>query len=559
MAKKTRDTVKTVKQAALAKENAAAAFFKAHYVKMLLLVFVVYGFSLRAYHIDYVSIGLHNLKENQHLSEALNFYKKGISIHREVFFQTADKDIPYYEEYPQFPLIPYLGVMFWKIFGVSFWTMRLQIILFSLGTIPLSYLVTKKITGDEVVSLVTAGFMAIMPLNVFFGRNIQPESHCLFFLLVFYYYFIKWSEDARFRNALYVGASLALIGLLKISFLVPALAVLPIVPYRRILDDIKSINLRPYYGFLIILVLPLYIWITKLTNINESLTEGSLHNIKPFDPFTIQYWKTNSLAIISFWEDNYSAPLGTVMFLGLLLLLFVKGRTRSFFISYLGSFVIYMMIFSLYFYQHSYYQMPYVYLASFAIAFAFHYLFTVVIKLKHLKYASFLILILSLFPVKASITRHYDSQFLGTDVAGEYIRSHTGSADRFLVMATAQKLAVCYFAERFCFALPAEEQEVKKFEKKFNSKYIFIYNNSMSQAMSQKSWNYIASNYKVAQAGIINTGEAASAQDNGYRVAYLLLVKGGTFSTDILNGKVPELRKYYEFSYANYPFYTIEP
>ncbi|MEO5361166.1 MAG: glycosyltransferase family 39 protein [Nitrospirota bacterium] len=556
MAKKTRDTVEVVVDV---RENAAAAFLKANYVKILLLVFVIYGFSLRAYHIDYVSIGLHNLKENQHLSEALNFYKKGISIHREVFFQAADKDIPYYEEYPQFPLIPYIGVLLWKIFGINFWTMRLQIIMFSLGTIPLSYLVTKKITGDDVLSLVTAGFMTIMPLNVFFGRNIQPESHCLFLLLVFYYYFIKWSEDAGRRNALYAGGALTLIGLLKISFLVPALAVLPVVPYRRTFDDIKSMNFRPYLGFLVFLILPLYIWITKLTNINESLTEGSLHNIKPFAPFMPQYWSTNASALISFWIDNYSAQLGTVMFLGLLALLFAKGRTRSFFLSYLGSFVVYMMIFSLYFYQHSYYQMPYVYLAAFSIAFVFHLLFTELIKVKYLKYASFLILILSLSPVKASITRHYDSQFLGTDIAGEYLKSHMDSADRFLIMATAQKLATCYFAERFCFALPGDEESVKKFEKKFNSKYIFIYNNSMQEAMSRESWNYVSNNYRIAQAGIINTGQSAAAGDSGFRIAYLLLVKGGTFSTEILEGKVPELKKYYEFSYANYPFYIIEP
>ncbi|MBF0554719.1 MAG: glycosyltransferase family 39 protein [Nitrospirae bacterium] len=558
MAKKTRHTVK---QVVAVKENVSAAFIRAHYVKILLFVFIVYGFSLRAYHIDYVSIGLHNLKENQHLSEALNFYKKGISIHREVFFQSADKDIPYYEEYPQFPLIPYIGVVLWKIFGVSFWTMRLQIILFSLGTIPLSYAVTKKITGDEVLSLVTAGFMAIMPLNVFFGRNIQPESPCLFLLLVFYYYFIKWSEDSGVANALYAGISVALIGLLKISFLVPALAVLPIVPYRRTLDELKSMNLRPYLGFLVILILPLYIWITKITNVNESLTEGSLHNIKPFDPFTLQYWQTNGATIIAFWEDNYSAPLGTAMFLGLLALLFVKkGWTRGFFLSYLGSFVVYMMIFSLYFYQHNYYQMPYVYLAAFSMAFAFHYLFTAIIKIKHLQYASFLILLLSLYAVKDSTMRQYDRQFPGTDIAGEYIKSHTNEADRFLVSVSAQKLAVCYFAERFCFPLPAEEEEVKQFEKKFNSKYIFIYNNSLPEAMSRKSWDYVSKNYKIAEAGVINTGGGQdAAQGGGYAIAYLLLVKGGQFSPDILNGKMPQLKKYYEFSYANYPFYIIDP
>lgn len=337
------------------------------------------------------------------------------------------------------------------------------------------------------------------------------------------------------------------------------MAVATIVPYRRIYDDLKSIRLRPYTGFLLFLTLPLYIWITKLTNVNETLTEGSAHNIKPLAPFTAEYWRTNASAILSFWVDNYSAPLGVAMFLGLLALFFAKGRTRGFFLSYLASFVVYMMIFSLYFTQHSYYQMPYVYLAAFSMAYVFHYLFTAVIKVKHLKYASFLILILSLSPVKESITRHFDTQFLGTDIAGEYIKAHSEPSERFLISATAQKLATCYFAERFCFALPGDEESVKEYERKFNSKYIFIYNNSMPEAMSRKSWDYISKNYKIAQAGIINTGGKATADDNGFRIAYVILKKGGTFSNDVLNGHTPQLRKYYEFSYANYPFYTIEP
>ncbi|KJU81412.1 hypothetical protein MBAV_006392, partial [Candidatus Magnetobacterium bavaricum] len=131
----------------------------------------------------------------------------------------------------------------------------------------------------------------------------------------------------------------------------------------------------------------------------------------------------------------------------------------------------------------------------------------------------FLILILSLYPLKSQITLHYDTQFLGTDVVGQYIKSHTADTDRFLISASAQKLAACYFAERFCFALPGDEDSIIKFEKKFNSKYIFIYDNSISEAMSLKSWNYISNNYKIAQVGMINTGEKTSAEDNGYRIA----------------------------------------
>ena len=50
-------------------------FLKRNLPFLLLLAIIVWGYSLRAYHLDYPVVGYHNMKEAHTLGEALNFYR----------------------------------------------------------------------------------------------------------------------------------------------------------------------------------------------------------------------------------------------------------------------------------------------------------------------------------------------------------------------------------------------------------------------------------------------------------------------------------------------------
>ncbi|HBI30045.1 MAG TPA: hypothetical protein DDY54_10435, partial [Deltaproteobacteria bacterium] len=57
-----------------------------HQVYIGLIVILVFGAYLRSYHINYPSIGYHNMKENEYLSMALHYFNNGFSLERKVFF-----------------------------------------------------------------------------------------------------------------------------------------------------------------------------------------------------------------------------------------------------------------------------------------------------------------------------------------------------------------------------------------------------------------------------------------------------------------------------------------
>src|SRR5689334_9290932 len=120
---------------------------KIKWTYVFLGVFLILGFYLRAYHIDFPSIGYHNMKENEYLGESIFFNQQGDYLHRRTFNFWGLEDGPgYFEEYAQAPLLPYATTLIWKITGEQIWVPRLIVILFSLASIILIYLIVRQLT-----------------------------------------------------------------------------------------------------------------------------------------------------------------------------------------------------------------------------------------------------------------------------------------------------------------------------------------------------------------------------------------------------------------------------
>ena len=60
------------------------AFALKHQVYLGLIVILAFGAYLRSYHMDYPSIGYHNMKENEYLSMAHHYFHEGFSLERKV-------------------------------------------------------------------------------------------------------------------------------------------------------------------------------------------------------------------------------------------------------------------------------------------------------------------------------------------------------------------------------------------------------------------------------------------------------------------------------------------
>ncbi|MBW3000043.1 glycosyltransferase family 39 protein, partial [Candidatus Woesearchaeota archaeon] len=159
------------------------SFIKKNWNWILLGVILIFGFYLRAYHIDYPVVGYHNWKETHYLTEARNFAEDGFFEHG---FFIPEWDYPSLVDDPTgvhsdtFPTTSILTAIAFKIFGYKLWIARLINILFALGSVLLFYLIIKRLFEREDLALLSAAIMSINPLLVFFGRQVQLINPALF-------------------------------------------------------------------------------------------------------------------------------------------------------------------------------------------------------------------------------------------------------------------------------------------------------------------------------------------------------------------------------------------
>ena len=118
--------------------------FNFRYEYVFLLVFLILGFSMRYYHIDYPVIGYHNWKVGHYITEARNFAEEGFFKYG--FFVPMRDSMEGIDEQSDcahndtFPTIAIIVGFFFKIFGQSLVVARTVNILFSLGAVVFFYL-----------------------------------------------------------------------------------------------------------------------------------------------------------------------------------------------------------------------------------------------------------------------------------------------------------------------------------------------------------------------------------------------------------------------------------
>jgi len=150
----------------------------------------------------------------------------------------------------------------------------------------------------------------------------------------------------------------------------------------------------------------------------------------------------------------------------------------------------------------------------------------------------------------ASISRQFDTQFIGLDVAGEYIKSHSGPDERIL-FPSHQSYGVLWHADRKGYKMPDTVADINDAEAK-GAQWIFVYQWGFSVAQDKERWDYITSHYSIKQAAFIKT-------DQGLQPVYFLFKKGGSFDPGILN--TISTRKIntrnYEYSVGLQPLYYV--
>lgn len=524
---------------------------------ILITIFLI-ALALRCYNINFPSIGYHNMKENETLSMAQEMLKTDDFITKRIYFYEAFSDKPVMKKNAQPPLVSYQTILSWKLLGENLWGPRLINAIFGASSIFFIYLIGRLLLSNIYLAFFLAYMLAVMPLAVFFSRNLQPESPALFFMILGNYFYLKVASKLKKRDLFFGGLSFTLAWLYKFTFFIGILPPLLCLPFKRLFKEIKH-PLRYLAAFLIAL-LPILFIMSWLRSTGQWQFEIA-GRVKPFEIFSFDYWAKYGPAIWSYVKDeNYTVIFASLALLGMILALFRKKKAlvERYIIGWMLAAVPYCVIFSDFINQHNYYQMPFLILVCVSGAYAVSRVSETikrVLKLNTLLFFILLMAAVSARPIYDSISRMHRTIFLGQDVAGETLMELTAPEERLFLFSHSQGQAIARYAKRY-MGWEDELEPFKEKEKNFNIKYICFYPAEYALLLKKRNsalFDYIQSNYHVKEIGLV---------EEPYQLNYIILEKGKGSDPDTFLRSftgTPRLKSIYKLFGKYIFFYTIKP
>jgi len=528
---------------------------------VIMLGLLVFALWLRMPQLNFPSVGYHNMKENEYISMAKQIIKKKDLNIRDVYFYNAFKDKKDFDLYPQVPFVAYQIVIGYKLFGDNLWFPRLINIFWMLLSILLIFYLTRLLTSEDLSAFLSAFLLAIMPLGVFFSRNLQPESAAFFFMMLgsvcWIKYMDKWNKGYLFGFAL----SLAITAAYKMAFIIGFIPLLMIFPYSRYFSKRNRADIFITAG---IIWAPVFVLIAYFFYTGQMSFPSCQGRVSFFRPFFLQYWKDYGSIIWHYIKNENYTLIYFILFLGGVFASWLNFRSdKSLFIRYLRGWsimiIIYFMVFNDYLNQHNYYQMPFLGFVCLSILHA--------IKRGSLRLGVFLgasytkkifififvlVFLVTAQDIRKAIKSQFSVIFPGTDYAGLYLKGITSEDEKFFYHAFCQGYAAAVYAERRC-GWPGEFEEFKKIEEKEKISFVMVYPINYLNSIPETIRAYIFDNYHVNAMGFTSQGENLAP-------CLIIFKKGGkTDIKDFINTNQQNVKvsMIYKTINGNLPFYFM--
>lgn len=522
-------------------------------------IILISGFLARAYNLNFPSIGYHNMMENEHLIVAQEMLRTNDLLSRRLYFQDA-----FAQNYAPglllpLPLVSYQILLAWKLLGENLWAPRLINILFGVLSILVLYLIAQQLFNKRNLSLFCALQLAIMPLAVFFSRNLQPESPGFFFMLLGSLFYLYFARSKKSHALLLGGVFICVSWAYRPNFLIGLLPCVFCFPLRDIVRKNGPLLKHLFFfclPFLSLLVLVSWLKFAQVIRV-EALAPFFL-----FEIFTPSYWSNYGAPIIWYvGGENYTLIFAMMALLGIVYALIrAQALVDRYCIGWSVSVVVYAMFFSRQIYQQSFAQMPFLGFVAISGTQAVFFL-SESFKKRHKK-VSLLVLMcvitsIALILSYQSLYRMYGTFFPGVDVAGESLKNLTASQERVFLYTHAQGNGISRYAQRYV-GWPQGLEDFKQKEKDFKIRYLCVYPGDFLEKLareSPKEYEYIQKQYHFKEIGFEGDPQQS-------RPAYFILEKGK--GEDLRNflksfsGQM-QLRTIYRLFNRLFFFYTVKP
>jgi len=519
--------------------------------KVLALCLIVsLGMCLRSYILNFPSIGYHNMIENEYLTTAQEMNTAhDYSLNRMHCYNIFEE--PVHRYYSQPPLISYQILLAWRLFDENLWGPRLFNVLFGAFSILGIYFIASILFRNIFLSLFASFSLAIMPLAVFFSRNIQPESPAFFFMILANLFYLRFASSFKKYNLFFSGLSLSAACLYKFNFFITVIPFIFCFPFKIFFNNRKEfLKILFVFCLSILPIVTAIIWLSFLNRWDFQ----ELHKIRSFSIFTSSYWAEHGRTI--WWytkQENFSVIYVALTLLGIITaFLKRRGLLNRYIIGWGLAVICYGIMYSEYIYQNNFSQMPFLLLASVSTGYAVLYISLVLKKIftKDL----FLPLILMTVAISIpfaynSILRMYATAFLGVDVAGESLREFTRPNEYIFLSTHAQGYGIVRYSRRLAGWVD-ELAGFKDKEKEFDIKYICFYpieNLMRLKFSSLPLYEYIQKNYRIKEVGLT---------DEPFKLYYIIFEKGEGVDIEKSLGSLSGIKRI-QAIYKSFDMYVI--
>ncbi len=221
-----------------------------HITWIILCLILILGFSLRFYKLESVppSIYWDEAANGYNAYTIANYGRDEWNQVLPIYFHSFGDD--------KHPVHIYLTALFVKVLGLSTFSLRIPVVIFSVINIILVFFLAKILFKDKFVSLCAALFLSISPYAIQFSRFNQELSFVIFFFLLGLILFFKGLEKKNYLLILsFICFGIDLITYHAPKIVVPPLLLLLVILYIKDLMRIKTIFIFSVISFLLFIVI----------------------------------------------------------------------------------------------------------------------------------------------------------------------------------------------------------------------------------------------------------------------------------------------------------------
>src|ERR1041385_626499 len=134
----------------------------------------------------------------------------------------------------EFPILPFVAALCYKIAGIHEWIGRSQAVIFFAVSLPFFFLLVREIFGSA-AALWATFFFSLAPVSVFAGRSFMPDVPSLSLAIIGLYFFLCWANNGRLLLLFLAAIAISLSLLIKITSII-VFAPLAYVAVARVAD-----------------------------------------------------------------------------------------------------------------------------------------------------------------------------------------------------------------------------------------------------------------------------------------------------------------------------------